>query len=82
MTGELWRISGLDFFKQILKDKNTFEQLVLNIKERHAKVKRNESNRHNEFKFHNVQGKEVDSLLDSGSERYISDDEKDLKKKQ
>ncbi len=38
-----------------------------------------EDNKHEEFKFHNVQGKEVDSLLDSGSERYISDDEKGVK---
>lgn len=45
-------------------------------------AKRNDNNRHDEFKFHNIQGKEVDSLLDSGSDRYVSDDENEMKEQQ
>ena len=79
MEGELLQINGLDFFKHVLKDKNTLQQLSLNLKGRFTNIKTNIENRHDEFKFHNVQGKEVDSILDSGSERYISDDEEELK---
>ena len=79
MTGEVLQINGLDFFKHVLKDKNTLTQLSLNLRGRFTTIKTNHENRHDEFKFHNVQGKEVDSMIDSDSERYISDDEEELK---
>ena len=54
----------------------------MNLRNRFQSIKNNESNRHDEFKFHNVQGKEVDSDLDSNSGKYESEDEKDIKNQQ
>lgn len=82
MTGEVWRIKGSDFYRLILRDKTTSQILGLNINERIIAAKRNDNNRHDEFKFHNIQGKEIDSLLDSGSDRYVSDDENEMKEQQ
>lgn len=78
MTGEVLSIRGVDFYRLVLKDKATSQILGSNLGGRIQSMKIYEDNKHEEFKFHNVQGKEVDSLLDSGSERYISDDEKGL----
>ena len=78
-SGVVWRIKGIDFFRWVLKDTNTTTQLTMNLRGRFNSIKASESNRHEEFKFHNVQGKEVDSDLDSGSDAYKSEGEKDMK---
>ena len=54
----------------------------MNLLGRKNQIKSKADNRHDEFKFHNVQGKEIDSVLDDGSDRYISDDEEEVKELQ
>lgn len=75
MQGEIWCIRGIDFYRWVLKDTRTMNLFRRNIDERFQLITKNEENRHDEFKFHNIDAPEVDSLLDDVSERYVSSDE-------
>ena len=51
-----------------------------NLGARFDTIKHNEENRHDEFKFHNVPGKQFDSDLDSDYDSYIDKkDKEDMK---
>ena len=41
-SGIVWRIKGIDFFRWVLKDKNTTNQLTVNFRTRFKKIKMNE----------------------------------------
>lgn len=82
MSGEVWKIKGEDFYRLILRDQRTMLLLKGNIRERFSIIKSNEENRHDEFKFHNIEVPEVDSVFDERSERYVSSDEEECKNMQ
>ena len=64
MTGEVWRISGVDFYRWIMKDKTTVSLMQKNLSNRLQNKTKAEEHRHDEFKYHNIEVKEVDSVLD------------------
>jgi len=52
MTGTVWRLSGTDFYKWVLKDRTTLRMLTNNLKELYRKISHNAEHCHDEFKFH------------------------------
>ena len=82
MEGEVWRISGVDFYRWVLKDKTTVSLLHANLKERYQIWNKTSENRHDEFKFAHVEVPEVDSVLDEASTGYVSSDAEDKKAQQ
>lgn len=82
MEGEVWRISGVDFYRWVLKDKTTVGLLQANLKERYQIWNKTTENRHDEFKFAHVEVPEVDSVLDEASTGYVSSDAEDKKAQQ
>mmetsp|Transcript_5717 Transcript_5717/g.7707 ORF Transcript_5717/g.7707 Transcript_5717/m.7707 type:complete len:83 (+) Transcript_5717:589-837(+) len=75
MTGEVWRISGSDFYRWMLKDRTTVGLLQTNLRERFTIINKTTGNRHDEFKFHKIEVAEVDSVLDETSVGYVSEDD-------